>query len=266
MTSTPISQEFPLNTSVEDWESSLRTFYLCQDSEGLPQSKDMRSFKITKIRRYKEKRNLEHEYIIAEVSTTVPGELRYLKIERSAEDPIPAKAEKGTIYTLPKLSSQVSLAFSKKLHADDHVIAVRGWTGSDSCIGYLDCRNAPIILLDLAIAAKEVHAHSSMYQLFKRQCFWYSDMVVAILEHEFPSIRLVESSDIVERARAKDAIIDVFDEVSGTYKKLPIYSRRISIVKEIHDIYQIRKQEAYDSVCLLFELVICFFFTDLLLF
>ena len=228
----------------------MKTFYLSQDSKGLSQSKNMKSFKITKIRRYKEKRNLEHEYIIAEVSTTVPGKLYYLQIGRSAEDPIPAKTEKGPLYTISTVSSQISLALLKKLPADDHVISVPGWSDSDSCIGYLDCTNAQIILLDLAIAAKEVHAHSTMYRLFKRQCFWYSDMVVAILEQEFPLIRLVESSEIVERARAKDAVFEVLDEVSGTYKKLLIYSRRISIVKEIHDIYQIQRRETYDLVCL----------------
>ena len=143
----------------------------------------MKSFKIIKIRRYKEKRNLEHEYLIAEVSTTMPGEPCHPQIERLAEVPLPAKTKKGPLCTLSTLSSQVSLALSKKLPVNDHVYSVLGWCGFDSCIGYLDCRNAQINMLDLAVAA-EVHAHSTMYQLFKCQCFWYSDMIVAILEQE----------------------------------------------------------------------------------
>ena len=239
-------QEFPQQSSIEDWEAILRSFYVSHDSDSSPlNSKDMKYFKITKIRRYKERRNLEHEYLVAEVSTKEPGELRYLRIERSAEDPVPTKSEKSSFYTLPTLSSQSSLIMSNNLPAKDHVYSVTGWP-ADNCIRYLDCRNAQIILLDLVIAAKVVHDHSSMYQLFKRQCFWYSDVVVAILEQEFPLIQLVESFE-----DHSQKTVEVLDEASGTFKSFPFYSRRTPIVNEIHDLYRIQRADIYLSVRLL---------------
>jgi hypothetical protein len=58
------------------------------------------------------------------------------------------------------------------------------------CIDKLDCRHTQMILLDLAIVAKVVHDHSDKYQLFKRQCFWYSDVIIGVLQENFPRIQV----------------------------------------------------------------------------
>ena len=252
-----LNAEFPTEISVQDWEPTLMQLYCSHDSvSGLSNSRYMESLKVTRIRRYKERSNSEHEYLIAQVSTTHPGELRFIRIERFPDDQAvqstKTPGEKGPLHTVSAPSSQTSLPL-KDLPARDRARAISGWPNSndDACIENLDCKHASLILLDLVIAAKAVHDYRNMYQLFRHQCFWYSDMIVAILEQEFPQIRLVERSDFIRGIRSEDAEVEVLDKVGGTYKKLPIYLRRISIVKEIHDVFQTQRLDARSAVCLL---------------
>ena len=251
-----LNAEFPTEISVQDWEPILMQLYCSHDPvSGLANSRYMESLKITKIRRYKERSNSEHEYLIAQVSTSQPDELRYIRIERFADDQavqstkIPG--EKCPLHPISALSSQTSLAL-KDFPARDHACAISGWPNpnDDVCIENIDCNSASVFLLDLAIAAKVVHDYRNMYQLFRHQCFWYSDMIVAILEQEFPLLRLVERSDFIKGIRSEDAEVEVFDEVSGTYKSFLIYSRRMSIVEEIHHVFQTHRLDARSSVCL----------------
>ena len=251
-----LNAEFPTETSVQDWESILMQFYRSLDSvSGLTNSRYMESLKITKIRRYKERSNSEHEYLIAEVSITQPGELRYIRIERFVDDQVQSTkilSEKGSLHTVSAPSSQASSPL-KNLPAKDCVRTISGWPNpyDDACIENLDCRHASLILLDLVIAAKVVHDYRNMYQLFGHQCFWYSDMIVAILEQEFPLIRLAERSDFIRGIRPQNPEVEVLDKVGGTYKKMPIYSRQMTIVEEIHDVFQTHRLDARSSVCLL---------------
>jgi hypothetical protein len=251
----PHSEEFPAGTSIEDWERSLRNFYCSHDLALGPEHRDrMKSLKITKIRRYKDWKSVEHEYLVAEVSVS-DSQPRYLRIERFAQD-LPASktaAEKGPLYTISTVSSQSSLALSKKLPASDCVKAMEIWPSVGKCIDNLNCTNSSMILLDLAIVAKFVHDHSEYYRLFKRQCFWYSDMIVAILQREFPEIQLISRSTSVEQDHSQDAQLDQFNEESGTYKKIPIYSRRMSMIEEIHAGFIPYKDDLYSSVRLLID-------------
>ena len=248
-----LNAEFPTEISVQDWEPILMKLYCSHDPvSGLANSRSIDSLKVTKIRRYKERSNSEHEYLIAEVSITQPDELRYIQIERFVDDQSTKIPEKGPLHTVSALSSQTSLA-SKDHPARDRARAISGWPNPNdhACIENLDCKRASLFLLDLVIAAKVVHDYRNMYQLFRHQCFWYSDMIVAILEQEFPLIRLVERSDFIKGIRSEDAEVEVLDNASGTYKRLPIYSRRMSIVDEIHHVFQTQRLDARSSVCLL---------------
>ena len=247
--------EFPTEISVQDWEPILMQLYCSHDPvSGLINSRSIDSLKVTKIRRYKERSTSEHEYLIAQVSTTLPGERRYIRIERFADDQggqsteIP---EKGSFHTVSASSSQTLLPL-KDLPARDCARAISEWNpNGDTCIENINCKHVSLFLLDLVIAAKVVHDYRNMYHLFRHQCFWYSDMIVAILEQEFPLIRFDERSDFIKNIRSRDAEVEVLDKVSGTYKRLLIYSRRMSIVDEIHHIFQTQRLDARSSVCLL---------------
>jgi hypothetical protein len=252
----PHSVEFPSFISIEDWEPFLRNLYCSQDFVLDPEHRDrMKSLKITTIRRYKEWKSAEHEYLVAEVSDPRSQYLRYLRIERFAQDPLASKtaAEKGSLSTISTLSSQSSLALSKRLPASDSVKTMEIWPSVDKCIDNLNCTNSPIILLDLAIVAKLVHDHSEQYRLFKRQCFWYSDMIVAILQREFHGIQLISRSSSVEQDHSQDAQLDQFNEESGTYRKIRIYSRRMSMIEEIHTCFKPYKDDLYSSARLLID-------------
>jgi hypothetical protein len=227
----PHSEEFPVFMSIDDWDRFLQNPYCSRDPRVGPVHRArMKSLRITRIRRYKDWRSIEYEFLVAEVS--VPGlqHPRYLRIERCSEDP---PAEKGSLHSFVK--------------------TMEIWPSVDKCIHNLNCTNSSIILLDLAIVAKLIYDHSEHYRLFKRQSFWYSDMIVAVLQREFPEIQLISRSKSVKRDHSQDAHLDQFDEESGTYKKIPIYSRRMSMIEEIHEGFKPYKDRLYSSVRLLID-------------
>ena len=245
----PSDVEFPGDTCVEDWEACLRERYCSRDPEKSPKDRSrMKTLKVITIRRYKERKHAEHEYLIAEVSDPNLNRSHYLRIERAAEDP-PTKDNISPLSSQLSLSSQSSLGALKKVPAHDHVTKMASWpTTGDICIGSLACRDSQMILLDLAIVAKVVHDHSDKYQLFKRQCFWYSDVITGVLEQHFPQVHKVVYHSSLEAAHARDAEMDSFDKLSGTYMKVPIYFRRMSVIKEIHDIFVPYKLDFQSSV------------------
>jgi hypothetical protein len=239
--SSPPEIEFPSQTVVEDWEVSLMQRYRSRDLEQSPKDRSrMETLKVIAIRRYKERRHVEHEYLIAEVLDPDLNQLRYLQIERAAEDPLRTQdaTERSSRHTISTLSSQSSLGVFKKLPARDYVSTMAGWpTTSDICIDKLDCRQTQMILLDLAIVAKVVHDHSDKYQLFKRQCFWYSDVIVGVLQENFPRIQVATRDSSLVADHAQGAEMEILDNLSGTYKRVPIYNRRMDLIREIHGLF-----------------------------
>ena len=239
MSSTPPSEvEFPGDTLIEDWVVLMRDCYCSLDPENSPNRRSrMDTLKVTAIRRYKVKKHAEHEYIVAKVSDPDLGQSHYLKIERNANNP----TERNSCQNVTPLSSQsslsslASLGVLKKPLAHDHVSKMANWPTEDICIDDIKCQDSQMILLDLAIAAKVVHDHSEIYELFKRQCFWYSDVVVAVLEMQFPKIRIVERDPSLIAVHSEEGETEVFDHLSGTYKSVLIYTRRTSLVEEIHN-------------------------------
>ena len=106
-----------------------------------------------------------------------------------------------------------------------------------------------MILFDLAMVAREVHDHDDEYCLFRRQCFWYSDAIVGVLEQYF-DIKVDTADRSLDADHAEDAEMEVFDNVSGTYMRIPIYSRRISLIAEIHDSFAKCKADTQTLVSL----------------
>ncbi|KAF8816364.1 hypothetical protein BYT27DRAFT_7184291 [Phlegmacium glaucopus] len=237
--------EFPSNFGAEDWERTLIDFYCSNHTKR----GRMKSVNITKLRRYKLGKGLEHEYLVAEIKGPDLSESRYLQIERSARDPDPKKSNsnKGSLRSITTLTSQSSLALSKTLSADDHVKTIEAWP-SDKCIYGLDCSNASATLLDLAIVAKVVHDNSSQYRLFKRQCFWYSDVIITVLERSFPEMKVQNSSQSVVNDHSESAAMEVYDELRGTFKSIPIYTPRNEIINKIQETFEKRKPEVYSLI------------------
>ena len=226
----------------------------------------MKALKVNSIRRYKERRHVEHEYLIAEILDPGPDStrLRYLQIERTAQEPQASKTqdtttERSSLHSVSTLSSQSSLGVLKKLPAKDIVTTKAGWpTNTDIRLEVLDCRPSDMILLDLAIAAKVVHDHSDRYQVFKRQCFWYSDVIMGVLHNNFPAtVRNCSSS--LEVDHAQHAEMEEYDRISGTFMRVPIYKRRISTIEDIGNLFAEYKSDILSKVNFLNASVLYFF-------
>jgi hypothetical protein len=105
-----------------------------------------------------------------------------------------------------------------------------------------------MILLDLVLVASLVHDLNNNYKLFKRQGFWFSDLIVAVLQQIFLEIQVVHRAASVEADYAHDAEIDILDESSGTFKKVPIYLLRTSFIKEIFETFATCRPRILSSV------------------
>jgi hypothetical protein len=69
MSSTPPPEvEFPGHAGVEDWEVCLLERYRSDSTKSTKDRSRMKTLKVINIRRYKERKHVEHEYLIVEVS------------------------------------------------------------------------------------------------------------------------------------------------------------------------------------------------------
>jgi hypothetical protein len=243
------NDEFPENRIVQDWERSLLERY----HDNVQYRARLKSCRITRIRRYKKAKGLEHEYLIAEVLDPVSGSTRYLQVERTAADPDTRTAvQDGQDDARSNLSTQSSLASSKQLAADDHVTTRMNWPSGkeNKCIEKFDCESGGLVLLDLVIVAKSVHDHSDRYRLFKRQCFWYSDMIAAVLRQVSNNVQDYFSVESVELDHSEEAEVEMFEASSGTFRSIRIYTQRKSMIDDVYEQFEPRKRELLSTVCL----------------
>ena len=105
-----------------------------------------------------------------------------------------------------------------------------------------------MILLDLALVAKVVHDHSDKYELFKRQCFWYADVITGVLEKSFPGIEVVVPDRLLRDEHDENAEMEMFDKDAGTYLGVKIHRRRTRMIDEIHAIFVPYRRKVYSEV------------------
>ena len=240
----PYNDEFPEKRIVQDWERSLLERY----HDNAHYRSRLRSCRISRIRRYKKTTGVEHEYLVVEVLDPASNWTRYLQVERTAADPDTRTAQDGQDDARSNVSTQSSLASSKKLPADDHVTTRLNWP-NDKCIQDFDCEHGGLVLLDLVIIAKLVHDHSEHYRLFKRQCFWYSDMIAAVLKKVSTNVQEYFTAEEVEFDHSKNATVQIWD-ISGTFKWVKIYTQRTSMIDDVYQQFEPRKRQILSTVCL----------------
>ena len=241
--------EFPQDRNVQDWERTLLERYGSSEA----QLNRMQKARLTRISRYKKRTHVEHEYLIAEV-TDRADQTRYVRIERTISDPLlqDTDPEEESLSTLSNASSQSSLGLSSKLLAHDHVTACTGFpvTGpSVKCIEDLQLKEgAGLILLDLAIVATLVHGHSEHYRLFKRQCFWFSDMIIGVMVEAAISVDGVESYNPRQcNDHLEDAEVEIYE--GGMFRSIKIYRRRQWMIENVHAKFNGAKSPILTSVC-----------------
>src|SRR6201999_846092 len=154
------------------------------------------------------------------------------------------------LHNLPKLTiTGSSLASSKPVPASDTVKSVSGWP-SDVLIDQLDCRNPQlgITILDLAIAASQVHKYNETYRLLNYQCYWYSDAIVGVLEEAFQINRKPSSkSPSLAIEREEYPFEKLGSDAGGTWNRVPIYERKDVSIKKILRLYK-EKRDSVDAL------------------
>ena len=252
-TEPPNDTDFPHFSYAEDWAKALVRGYCSHEPESSASERSrMRGLQIVTIRRFKEKTNAEHEYVVAEIYDPDLNRNRYLQIERYAGDELPKPRTHSIRHSIPTTPSQSS-AVLKEYNALDFVQEITAWPTGDICIDHVTCQDPSrqMILLDLAIAAKVVHEHSARYQALKYQCYWYSATIVSILRRSFLEAKVSNTASSLIAANEQE--MEVFPTLGGTYKTLPIYTEEsnLTAITEIHKIFEKHKVEVYSSVNLL---------------
>ena len=240
MTTTPPTElEFPHYFRVQDWETTLLEHYRSYHPELGPLIRSrMKTLGVKTICHFKKKEDAEHEYLVAEVYDPDLGRNRYLRIGRYVGDTFLHNHDTGR--SISATSSNSSLV-SKKFPATDYVEAVAEWPTDDICIVNLSCRDSQMIVLDLAIVAKVVHDYDKEYQVLTRQCYWYSGVIISVLQKSFS----------LKPGHGQDLATQFFPKKGGTYKSIPIYSEQRDMIVTICSLFETYKDEIYSSVNLL---------------
>ena len=93
----------------------------------------MYTLKVATIRHFKEKKDAEHEYLVAEVYGPDLGRNRYLRIVRCVGADFLHTRNDTIRRSIHTTSSQSSLVL-KKFSAVDYVQAIAAWPTGDICI------------------------------------------------------------------------------------------------------------------------------------
>ena len=191
---------------VNPYREHLRLAYSAEDSGH------MSAMRVTELHLVKQMTKLsKHEYLVAHISAQ-DGTKRYLAVERLRGELLVGHAGSSSSLTSrsdtalaqstdasavdhlqnnsPKPSRETSIAsldsLSKKpLNANDVVRAMDGplHHEKDRTLGRLVFKeDNPLYLYRLAILAVTLHEDAKLYKLFSTNCFWFSGLLVSMLE------------------------------------------------------------------------------------
>jgi hypothetical protein len=255
--------ELPHNNLVPAWEHSVINAYTSADPDQGPTSRArMQNLKVLELRRYKEtSTTMEHEYLVAKIARPSSSHT-FLRIDRSG-----GEADVITLYSQRKddanseltvLQSSNDAASSRqsfqsksmsissllsmgKLDATDAVCTVHSWPTCDSLTEKVVCKNqCSLILLDLVLLAKVVHDYSDKYRLLRRQCYWYADMIMRVLQASFSDV--TSNRDLsLKQHDDEHWEVEEYDEMSGTWKSIRIHETRKGMVNDIKHAFERRR-------------------------
>ncbi|KJA28120.1 hypothetical protein HYPSUDRAFT_34461 [Hypholoma sublateritium FD-334 SS-4] len=94
----------------------------------------------------------------------------------------------------------------------------------------------PIPLAYLAILAYVVHEEEALYNLFKYQCYWYAEMIAAVIhKQDQGNIAMPKSHNTAPQPC--DHVQRCFDPTSGKFKAISILKIRPLVVEKIEQKY-----------------------------
>jgi hypothetical protein len=116
------------------------------------------------------------------------------------------------------------------------------------CLEIVTWQDSPIAL-DLAIVAKVVHDYNAEYQALSHHCFWYSAVIVCVLQKFFPQFKVCNNARSLKADHGEET--EFSNKKGGTFKRVPIYSERPAVITEIYNLFETYRAEVYSSVNLL---------------
>jgi hypothetical protein len=134
------------------------------------------------------------------------------------------------------------------------VFTVDEWPRWDKVLEKVDIRGAGITLLDLAIAAQVVNTEDDQYKLLKRQCYWFSDMVMRVLEkaHTFnvdrSSSKATEKAWFDEQVPVQKAWLDEQVSLGGTWAGVTVHKRKEAHVILVADKFHKERARVNEEV------------------
>jgi hypothetical protein len=152
--------------------------------------------------------NTKHEYFIAKFQC-IDGGIRYIRIER-----FDGNYEFGTAGQSVFTAVSSRLKLIKRRPPSDQVATVDGWP-NDTLLEKTDVIGFNITLYNLAMAVKRVETHDDQYKGLKRQSYWFSDMIMRVLEsvYTFPNLYQSPTVDIYESWRAtRRMLLSLFND------------------------------------------------------
>ncbi|KAF8518555.1 hypothetical protein BU17DRAFT_90905 [Hysterangium stoloniferum] len=171
-----LSTGCPDKSGIDSWHRELCNYVVSAEYAHI-----IENSRALELRRMKERdTSAVHEYFIAKIQHA-DGCTRYLHIERFPGDYTPTTTSRQ--HSASHVSS--SMDSLKERAASDEVSTVSGWPRHDRVLEKVDVTNTNITLVHLAIAAWVVRTHNSQYRLLSMQCYWYSDMVLRVLEDAY---------------------------------------------------------------------------------
>ncbi|KAF8518849.1 hypothetical protein BU17DRAFT_66242 [Hysterangium stoloniferum] len=173
-----VSNEFPGKMDVFSWHLQLLRLVVSDAKLGTDRNSPIITTTAVELRRMKQERGSEHEYFIARVHHVDNG-THYIRIERFGEEYEPRTAsQRRTLMVSPSIESLMDRP------ALDEISTVSGWPG-DRLLEKVNVTGANITLLDLATVATVVHKNDDQYKILKKQCYWFSDMIMRVLESTY---------------------------------------------------------------------------------
>ncbi|KAF8509878.1 hypothetical protein BU17DRAFT_98604 [Hysterangium stoloniferum] len=238
----PALMECPTEpVSVVYWDDYLRRSTISGNDtfSGPAYRQRMESMKVLELLRKKERSGVKHEYFAVKIDHPECG-IRYIRIERAGGDVVDSSPDNSSSTTLSEPSSS-----SKPRVAKDSVTSIKSLPDNDKTIEKAVAKH--IRLVDIAIAAKIVHDHDERYRVFKGQCFWFSDMIMRVLENyfinpdvdgSFVKLRTLGPDLEQEDAYAPNWQAEVLSKEGGKVSHIPIYSLRKADVKDLSEVFK----------------------------
>lgn len=106
-----------------------------------------------------------------------------------------------------------------------------------------------VTLYDLLILSRVMHDHSPVYELLRRQCYWFSNLLLRVLMVYDPDSLQISFDAEVERETLEVEALTYLPRLQGTWHRVPIHEFTKRGQEELTDLFFTKRQNFGDEVC-----------------